>query len=424
MVYGKNATVIEYKNLGTQSIPLTMTPFLVDRDYHGLFYEGRVFDFYYEKIGDILKIHSRYGAAPLYIKQERGKFEENRYWIKNLEYEGEKYRGLDYHEDANVIGKFNQLLAPGKNCFLVMTTNANILGSNPVDLKKTELSRLRKLNPKGNTDTFLKDLSIAADQFIVKRASTDSFSILAGYHWFTDWGRDTMIALRGIGIATGRKKESQSILKTFFENIDRGMLPNRFPDNDQDAVEYNTVDATLWLFVTLYEYYQKFQDATFIKKHFTHLTDILTHHFEGTRYNIHVTDQGFLWAGEPGVQLTWMDAKIGDFVVTPREGCAVEIQALWYNALMIYQFFQQELCLQSADETLAKSKIVSTKIRQHFVTSFYNDKGYLNDVVIPKESTDNAIRPNQIFALSLPFDLGKKKEIISHNIIPFLLSLD
>lgn len=410
MVYGKNATVIEYKNLGTQSIPLTMTPFLVDRDYHGLFHEGRVFDFYYEKIGDMLKIHSRYGAAPLYIKQERGKFEENRYWIKHLEYEGEKYRGLEYHEDANVIGKFNQLLAPGKSCFLVMTTDANVLESNPVDLKKAELNRLKKLNPKGNKDPFFKDLSIAADQFIVKRASTDSFSILAGYHWFTDWGRDTMIALRGLGIAAGRKKESQSILKTFFENIDRGMLPNRFPDNDQDAVEYNTVDATLWLFVALYEYYQKFQDATFIKKHFNHLTDILTHHFEGTRYNIHVTDEGFLWAGEPGVQLTWMDAKVGDFVVTPREGCAVEIQALWYNALMIYQYFEQELGLQQKSTILIKSKSLSTQIKKHFVSSFYNDKEYLNDVVIPKKSMDDAIRPNQIFVLSLPFDLLNKTQ--------------
>jgi len=387
MVDGKNATVIEYKNLGTQSIPLAMTPFLVDKDYHGIFHEGRVFDFYYEKIGDILKIHSRYGAPPLYIKQTQGQFEENRYWIKNLEYEGEKYRGLEYHEDANVIGKFHHLIAPGKSCFLVMTTDANVLESNPADLKKRELSRLKKLNPKGNKDTFLKDLSITADQFIVKRASTDSFSILAGYHWFTDWGRDTMIA---------------------FENIDRGMLPNRFPDYDHDEVEYNTVDATLWLFVALYEYYQKFKDTTFIKKNFTHLTDILKHHFEGTRYSIHVTDEGFLWAGEAGVQLTWMDAKVGDFVVTPREGCAVEIQALWYNALMIYQFFQEELGQECPNDILAKSKAVSTQIKKHFSTSFYNDKGYLNDVVISEESVDAAIRPNQIFALSLPFDLLNK----------------
>ena len=419
MVYGKNATVIEYKNLGLQSIPLSMTPFLVDRDYHGLFHEGRVFDFYYEKIGDILKIHSRYGAAPLYIKQERGNFEENRYWIKNLEYEGEKYRGLDYHEDANVIGKFNQLLAPGKSCFLVMTTDANVLESNPVDLKKAELNRLKKLNPKGNKDAFLKDLSIAADQFIVKRASTDSFSILAGYHWFTDWGRDTMIALRGLGIAAGRKKESQSILKTFFENIDGGMLPNRFPDNDRDAVEYNTVDATLWLFVALYEYYQKFQDATFIKKNFKHLTDILTHHFEGTRYNIHVTDEGFLWAGEPGVQLTWMDAKVGGFVVTPREGCAVEIQALWYNALMIYQFFHKELGL---DRTVivTQSTLIAKHIKKYFSVYFFNKQNYLNDVVVPNKyvndrtnpnkAVDDAIRPNQIFVLSLPFALLNKTE--------------
>lgn len=419
MVYGRNATIIEYKNLGTQSIPLAMTPFLVDRDYHGLFREGRVFDFYYEKIGEVLKIHSRYGAPPLYIKQTGGHFEETRYWIKNLEYEGEKYRGLDYYEDANVIGKFHHLLAPQKSCFLVMTTDPNILESEPAALKKSELSRLKKLNPKGNKDEFLRDLSIAADQFIVKRASTDSFSILAGYHWFTDWGRDTMIALRGLGIAVGRKKESQSILKTFFKNIDRGMLPNRFPDYDHDEVEYNTVDATLWLFVALYEYYQKFQDITFIKQNFKYLTDIINHHFQGTRYNIHLTEQGFLWAGEEGVQLTWMDAKVGDYVVTPREGCAVEIQALWYNALMIYQFFHKELALKISPIS-AQSAYVAKHIKQYFSVYFYNSKNYLNDVIVPNEYVndatnpnkfaDEAIRPNQIFVLSLPFNLLNKNE--------------
>lgn len=408
MVYGKNATVIEYKNLGKKTIPLSITPFLVDRDYHGLFHEGRVFDFYYEKIGEILKIHSRYGAAPLYIKQEGGKFEESRYWIKNVEYEIEKYRGLDFHEDTYVVGKISQLLAPGKSCFMVMTTDANILESNPEDLKKAAIKRLNNLRPKKNKDTFLADLCIAGDQVIVQRASTDSFTILAGYHWFTDWGRDTMIALRGLCIATGRQKVSQSILKTFFDNVDQGMLPNRFPDYDHDEVEYNTVDATLWLFVALYEYYQKFKDAKFVKKYMDHLSDILDHHFKGTRYNIHVTAEGFLWAGEEGVQLSWMDAKVGDYVVTPREGCAVEIQALWYNALLIYQYFQKELNHSCDAKILAQSKTIGNKIKKNFGPYFYNDKEYLNDVVIPQKSADDAIRPNQIFVLSLPFPLLNK----------------
>lgn len=409
MVYGKNTTIIEYKNLGTQSIPLSMTPFLVDKGYHDLFHEGRVFDFYYEKIGDFLKVHARYGAAPLYIKQAGGTFEESRYWIKQLEYEKEAYRGLDYQEDAYVIGKFHQLLVPKESCFLVLTTDANVLETDPASLKKAALKRLNNLGIKHKKDPFYRDLCIAADQFVVQRASTNSYTVLAGYHWFTDWGRDTMIALRGLCIATGRKKISQSILKTFFENLEAGMLPNRFPDNNADEVEYNTVDATLWLFTALYEYHEKFQDTAFVKKNFAHLTTILAAHFKGTRYNIHVTKEGFLWAGEEGVQLTWMDAKVGDFVVTPREGCAVEIQALWYNALMIYQYFHKKLS-SSENTVFSQAKTISQQLKQNFTHHFYNEQHYLNDVVIPNQSTDTAIRPNQIFVLSLPFALLNKSQ--------------
>jgi predicted glycogen debranching enzyme len=410
MVYGRNATVVEYKNLGNQSIPLSLTPFFVDKGYHELFKEGRIFDFYYEKIGPILKIHSRYGAPPLYVKQEGSQFVETRYWIKNLEYEMEKYRGMDYHEDAAVIGKFQRLLAPNQSCFLVLTNDPNILERNPADLKKEAIERLESLKPTGNTDTFLADLNLAADQFIVQRKSTNSYSILAGYHWFTDWGRDTMIALRGLCIAGGKQEISQSILKTFLLNLSEGMLPNRFPDEEGDAVEYNTVDATLWLFVALYEYYQKFEDAAFIKQHFTALTSILKHHFKGTRYNIHLTKEGFLWAGEAGVQLTWMDAKVGNYVVTPREGCAVEIQALWYNALMIYQFFQKKLNIDPENNFIKQCTIASQLVKKNFETYFYNEQQYLNDVIIPNRSADAAIRPNQIFVLSLPFSLLNKKQ--------------
>ena len=322
----------------------------------------------------------------------------------------ENYRGLDFQEDAYAVGKITQLIPAGDSCFMLMTTDDSVLKSNPVDLKKAAIKRINALKPKKNKNAFLADLCIAGDQVIVQRASTDSYTILAGYHWFTDWGRDTMIALRGLCIATGRQEVSQSILKTFFDNVDRGMLPNRFPDYDHDEVEYNTVDATLWLFVALYEYYQKFKDAEFVKKNMDHLSDILEHHFKGTRYNIHTTEEGFLWAGESGVQLTWMDAKVGDYVVTPREGCAVEIQALWYNALLIYQFFEKELKHTCNANTLAQSEAVSKKLKKNFVPYFYNENNYLNDVVIPNKSADKAIRPNQIFVLSLPFPLLNKTQ--------------
>jgi predicted glycogen debranching enzyme len=267
---------------------------------------------------------------------------------------------------------------------------------------------LNLLNPKNNTNQFFADLAAIADQFIVFRESTQSYSIIAGYHWFTDWGRDTMIALQGLGIALGKQVISKSILGTFLKSIDQGMLPNRFSDNEKDMPEYNTIDATLWLFDTLYKYYQKFGDAELIKENLPLLEEILKWHIEGTRYNIHVTADGFLAGGEGLSQLTWMDARIGDFVVTPRQGLSVEIQALWYNALQVYLHFSTKF---SPASNTFPSIIQQTakKLKTNFKSYFLNEKGYLNDVLQEDKKADDAIRPNQIYALSLSFPILDKE---------------
>ncbi|MEO7562499.1 MAG: amylo-alpha-1,6-glucosidase, partial [Ferruginibacter sp.] len=231
-------------------------------------------------------------------------------------------------------------------------------------------------------------------------------TIIAGYHWFADWGRDTMIALRGISIATGKKDEAESILKTFLSSLNQGMLPNRFPDYDSDEVEYNTIDATLWLFIALYEYHQKFNDEPFIKESMPKLLDILEWHIKGTRFKIKVTEDGLLYGGEPGYQLTWMDAKVDGFVVTPRIGCPVEVNMLWYNAICIYNFFSKEIL----NEPSADSEMLAEKCGQHFNNYFFNDKDYLNDVIIPGAYVDDSLRPNQIYAASLPFSPLSKKQ--------------
>ena len=212
----------------------------------------------------------------------------------------------------------------------------------PSILREQEIERIKSLRS-SQADTFLQDLVVAANQFVVQRKSTQSESVIAGYHWFTDWGRDTMIALRGLCISLGHQQTAQRILATFFNYLDDGMLPNRFPDNSQDPIEYNTIDATLWLFVALYEYHQKFNDLLFVEKYYSKLIDILDAHKRGTRYGIHVTDDGLLAGGKGIAQLTWMDARVGDYVVTPRHGCPVEVNALWYNALKITIFFGLEL---------------------------------------------------------------------------------
>ena len=410
MVYGSNTTIVEYENIGKATYKLSLRPIFTHRDYHSLLAKDDYYDYYFEQKNNVLKLHAHYGTKPLFFKYFNEEFTEERQWYKNFEYGKEAYRGLDFKEDGYGIGSVTSVLSPGEKTYLMFTLEEKILNDNPQKLKEAEIKRLKTLSLPTIKNQFFTDLMIAGDQFLVKRASTDSYTILAGYHWFTDWGRDTMIAMRGLCIATGRQEISRSILETFFNYLNQGMLPNRFPDFAEEDVEYNTVDATLWLFVALYEYYQKFGDKAFIKAHFSQLSDILEWHFKGTRFNIHLTKEGFIFAGEGITQLTWMDARVGDYVVTPRHGCPVEIQALWFNALKIYAFFSKELELAPASNLLDTSVSICNKLETNFNKYFVNEAGYLNDVVVPGESTDDALRPNQIYVISLPFSLVSKKQ--------------
>ncbi len=410
MVHGSNTTVVEYENTGNQFLQLSVRPLFVDRDYHSLFHEDPYFDYYVEKQQGICKIYSHYGTYPVFMKYDKGEFREERFWVNHFEYPKEQYRGLDFQEDAIAIGNIRFGLEPGEKAFLMFTLDEAMLSQDPQALKDAEEERLEALDSTSQQSPFVKDLLIAGDQFIVHRQSTGSFSIIAGYHWFTDWGRDTMIAMRGLCIAPGKKEVSQSILETFLTSLSEGMLPNRFPDFADEAVEYNTVDATLWLFVALYEYYLKFEDKAFIQAHFDKLREIIEWHVNGTRYKIHLTEEGFIYAGEGNNQLTWMDARVGDFVVTPRHGCPVEIQALWYNALKIYQFLAGEIDLSAERDISATCNRLCNRLENHFSNFFLNDDGYLNDVVVPGSVADQSLRPNQLYVLSLPFSLLNKSE--------------
>ncbi|GET24385.1 amylo-alpha-1,6-glucosidase [Prolixibacter sp. NT017] len=408
MVHGSNTTVVEYENVGTEKTKLQLNPMFLYRDYHSLYKEDDSFCHYYDMENSSLQIFACDHSEPLFFKYSAGKFNANYFWHKNNEYPREQERGQDFLEDTFSIGYVEINLSPGERIFLMFSDVSEMLAQNPEILKQDELLRLKLLNPKNNTNQFFADLAATADQFIVFRESTQSYSIIAGYHWFTDWGRDTMIALQGLGIALGKKVISKSILNTFFKSIDKGMLPNRFSDNEKDTPEYNTIDATLWLFDTLYKYYLKFGDADFVKENLHHLEEIIKWHFKGTRYNIHLTKQGFLSGGERISQLTWMDARIGDYVVTPRQGMPVEIQALWYNALQVYLFFANEL---QEKPTPFQSKIQKTAetLKKNFKMYFLNENGYLNDVVQLDKSADAAIRPNQVYAISLSFPILDKE---------------
>jgi predicted glycogen debranching enzyme len=222
-------------------------------------------------------------------------------------------------------------------------------------------------------------------------------TIIAGYPWFGDWGRDTMISLPGLMLVTGRHDEAARTLRTFAHFVDQGMLPNRFPDGGETP-EYNTADATLWYFEAIRAYHAATSDATLLRDLFPVLQEIIEWHQRGTRYNIRMDpDDGLLYAGEPGVQLTWMDARVGDWVVTPRIGKPVEVNALWYNALRIMADFARHLG-ESAElyDTLAEQA-------QDGFARFWNEAtGYCYDVLDGPEGDDPALRPNQLFAVSLP----------------------
>jgi len=425
MVHGSNTTIVEYENTGKKVSKLSLNPFYVYRDYHSLYHEDTEFCHYFGLGGNTLEVYTCALAEPLYVKHSGGKFQEEFNWFKNYQYPEEQLRGQDYTEDAFSLGYIEFKLKPGEKFYLTFSTDKEMINKVPEKLKALEINRLKSLIPKGTKDTFLKDLILSGNQFIVERKSTGSKSIIAGYHWFTDWGRDTMIAMQGLTIALGDQETSKSILSTFLKSIDQGMLPNRFADNKKEQPEYNTIDATLWLFVSLYKYYREFGDSEFIKENIHHLEEILQAHINGTRYNIHVTEQGFLYGGDGIAQLTWMDARVGDYVVTPRHGCPVEIQALWYNALQIYMFFGKEFPEEDF-KLLSESETLSEKLTSHFLPYFLNSNGYLNDVIGLNFRGDASIRPNQIYALSLPFQMidkntgkGILKVVESHLFTPY-----
>ncbi|HXM75092.1 MAG TPA: amylo-alpha-1,6-glucosidase, partial [Chthoniobacterales bacterium] len=226
-------------------------------------------------------------------------------------------------------------------------------------------------------------------------------TVIAGYHWFTDWGRDTMISLEGLTLITGRLLEAGYILRTFAHYVRDGLIPNMFPDGAKEG-KYNTADATLWFFHALNRYFERTADRTTLKLLLPTLVDIAEHHLRGTRFNIHVDpNDGLLVQGEEGYQLTWMDAKMGDWVVTPRRGKAVEINALWHNALRLLANWLRE----NGDDTSAQRYEEHAKqARVSFNNRFwFSEGGYLYDVVDVDggNKNDPSCRPNQLFAISL-----------------------
>jgi predicted glycogen debranching enzyme len=401
-IHGENTTVILYQVIeAPENFKLELRPFVAGRDYHSLAQANS--SIRRESLfSDDIWSYQPYAHLPaLYMLLPGTAFAANPDWYYSFEYLAEKQRGQDFQEDLFTPGVFTISLKTGDQLGIIVSTD-NPIGRDAENLVAEEKARRKNLFPTlPVADELTRALTLAADQFVVRRGD-DLKTIIAGYHWFTDWGRDTMIALPGLTLVTGRYADAKKILQAFAENIDQGMLPNRFPDAGEKP-EYNTVDATLWFFVAAYKYHLYTRDQAFLKEILLPvMAEMLDWHQRGTRYGIHMESDGLLVAGEPDVQLTWMDAKIADWVVTPRSGKAVEINALWYNAVAIYARLLHTVGRQEEAKTY---QTLAKKIIKRFVQVFWNPEGgYLFDGV-DGEQRDDAIRPNQILALSLPFAL-------------------
>lgn len=403
MPYGQNTTCVTYsvKRLPNGPRPsqviLEARPAVAFRDHHALMKENPEFDTGFRADPGRLRFKPYDHMPPLNVCFRGGYFQQQGYWYRNFRYRREHESGYRAIEDLYSPGRFVFNFEDGGTVWLTFSTEESVIVS-VEDLRSAEIERRRKLveNPVALTDTG-KQLTRAADAFVVRRG--EAWSVVAGYPWFTDWGRDTMISLPGLTLATRRYEEARSIIRTFIDSMDEGLIPNRFPDSDLPA-EYNTIDATLWLFEAVRKYFECTGDGDFIAEILPKLRESIGRYSGGTKFGIKADGDGLLAGGNDGVQLTWMDAKIGDKVITPRTGKPVEINALWYNALRITVDFCSDfggLAEESRYDHLA------SQVFESFNTQFWNQDTECLCDCISGSCKDAAIRPNQILSLSLTY---------------------
>ena len=403
MAQNSNTVVIEYRVVSSprkQTIQLEVRPLIAFRDYHSLTHENGALNPTLQPEPGMVSIQPYDGVPRLYLAHNASKVEAHNDWYRNFFYAVEAERGLDTTEDLFNPAILSFEINKSQQATVIASTEPQ-KAANVGRFRRAEVARREQIAASVAIDDPLgRQLALAADQFIAKRE--DGYTVMAGYPWFTDWGRDTMIALSGLTLPTGRTEIARGILHEFAKHVDQGMLPNRFPDGSE-APEFNTVDATLWFFEAVRAYLAHTGDEKFVREElYGVLKDIIDWHVRGTRYNIRMLENGLLNAGEQGVQLTWMDARVGDWVVTPRSGKPVEIQALWFNALKI----MEDLATRFGDnEAVKRFRTSSALVQWTFNRMFWNEeKSCLYDVV-NGGNPDGSIRPNQLFAVSLPYSM-------------------
>ena len=419
MVHGENTTVIEYEILGPGECTLEVRPLIAFRDYHSTTHANRSLNPDISPEEGEVSVQPYGGLPRLYFGHNAQWVAGEGSWYYNFDYPRERERGLDASEDLFQPLVMQFAVQAGAPAVVIASTLSHTSRLSHTagaagEMRRGEIARRAALRAAALfKDALVQDLTANADLFIVTRdlpgMERELSSVIAGYPWFADWGRDTMIALPGLTLTTQRFALARDILLAFSRVADMGMLPNRFPDLGETP-EYNTVDASLWYFEAIRKYLEYTSDLAFVRENlYDTMKSIIDWHLLGTRFGIRCGADGLISAGGPDTQLTWMDAKVGDFVATPRNGKPVEIQALWYNALRFTESLAREFFDAEEEQLLAG---LAARTQESFNTAFWNEQaGCLFDVVgdlsgsVPGDNRDASIRPNQVIALSLGYTM-------------------
>ncbi|MEM7115908.1 MAG: amylo-alpha-1,6-glucosidase [Chloroflexota bacterium] len=409
MEQGANTTYVQYRlTRATGPLTLTAKAFVNHRDYHAT----TILNSWQPVLTTTphgLGITLYDGAPSIYLLSDKATITPQFDWYEDFFLTLEEHRGQnDVEEDHIYAGQIQAVLQPGESLTLVASTDAvpDLDGEAAYARRRSHEKEL--LDQVGKAHIWavpapVQQLVLASDQFLVRRETEggeNGRSVLAGYHWFSDWGRDTMIALPGLALATGRYPIAAKILRTYAHFLNQGMLPNHFPDTHHEP-EYKSVDASLWYIQAVRAYYSATSDEALLEELYPVLEEILHWYRQGTRYNIQLdSTDGLLYAGQEGSQLTWMDVIIDDWVVTPRIGKPIEVSALWYNAQCIMADFARQL-----NKPFAAYEAAAAKTKAGFARFWNADMGYCYDVLDTPhivERHDGRLRPNQLFAVSLP----------------------
>jgi predicted glycogen debranching enzyme len=416
----QNTVQVTYRMLeGRSPVTLALRPSMHFRRLDASLDEG----FRGEYVFSVMRNRFEIQAAPdlptlrILLVADRPTLEAGTDTVWEIFYPEEAARGYEARSLLWTPATFQLRLPPGGEVALIASTEAwpVVRALAPAQARAAEMQRRHRLfaaAQAGAREGFAPLLTLAADQFLIApvgrtedvarnhAAGDEVRTVIAGYHWFTDWGRDTMITLEGLTLVTGRHVEAGWILRTFAHYVRRGLIPNLFPDGEREGL-YHTADATLWFFHALDRYLAYTEDRATLRLVLPILQDILAHHVRGTEFGIGMDPaDGLLRQGAPGYQLTWMDAKVDDWVVTPRRGKAVEINALWYNALRLMErWVGEEQGAPAACGYAEQAKRTQDAFNARF---WYAEGGYCFDVVDGEAGDDPACRPNQLFAIALP----------------------